>query len=250
MEPRAKDAKDGKGRAYGDQGQHGDAGSTEDEDFVTPPQSRSPSVHAKEPETNVFDGYSFDGCHSVVIDDDGKDSDLGYEGDDEKGGTVSKSPLVPGDIKGQKRPSMGVSSPSVGSPMGETSSRSGRPSTPSKSSTVLQKRTGKWEVDDWDLAPVGGEEGNELNGRSLFARGVVDRYRLVVPKSTSSRYGNPDKTPEGARGARLTGARYRGRKSRSGTISEGGLSGSHLSEGHQSPEDDGESKKKVDWYDV
>jgi hypothetical protein len=53
---------------------------------------------------------------------------------------------------------------------------------------------------------------------------------------TSSRVSNsgfPDRTPENTR-------RSWDRGSRSGSISEG----------HQSPEYDGESKKKVDWYDA
>ena len=51
-----------------------------------------------------------------------------------------------------------------------------------------------------------------------------------------------DKTPENVRGPRLTRAPSERRGSRSGS----------LSEGHQSPDDDGESKKKVDWmrYDA
>ena len=56
----------------------------------------------------------------------------------------------------------------------------------------------------------------------------------------SDKSGFTDSSPERTRGPRLTRPRLRPRNSRSGSISEG----------HQSPEDDGESKKKVDWYDV
>ena len=52
-----------------------------------------------------------------------------------------------------------------------------------------------------------------------------------------------DKSAESTRNPRRTNAPPRARERRSGSISEG-----HTSEGHQSPEDDGESKKKVDWY--
>ena len=52
-----------------------------------------------------------------------------------------------------------------------------------------------------------------------------------------------DKSTESTRDPRRTKAPPRARERRSGSISEG-----HTSEGHQSPEDDGESKKKVDWY--
>ena len=47
-------------------------------------------------------------------------------------------------------------------------------------------------------------------------------------------------TVESSSGRRQTAAHSRDRGSRSGSISEG----------HQSPDDDGESKKKVDWYDL
>ena len=49
-----------------------------------------------------------------------------------------------------------------------------------------------------------------------------------------------DGAVENSRGRRRTRARPRGRGSRCGSISEG----------HQSPDEDGESKKKVDWYDA
>jgi hypothetical protein len=52
--------------------------------------------------------------------------------------------------------------------------------------------------------------------------------------------GSSDRTPENVRGPRQARARSRDRGSRSGSVSEG----------HQSPEDDGESRKKVDWYDA
>ena len=67
-------------------------------------------------------------------------------------------------------------------------------------------------------------------------------YRFPRRGSWRERYnsGLMDKTSENARGTRLTRSLPRKGGSRSGSISEG----------HQSPEDDGESKKKVDWYDV
>lgn len=49
-----------------------------------------------------------------------------------------------------------------------------------------------------------------------------------------------DGAVENPRGRRRTRARPRGRGARCGSISEG----------HQSPDEDGESKKKVDWYDA
>jgi len=57
-----------------------------------------------------------------------------------------------------------------------------------------------------------------------------------------------DKTPDSTGGPRRTRVRPR---ARSGSISGGYFSdSSHLSEGHQSLDDEEESKKKVDWYDA
>jgi hypothetical protein len=96
MEPVVKDAEDGEDQTDTDQDQQTDTDRTEGEDSVTPPsQSRSPSVHAQDAEVDVFDGYSFKGRHSVVIDDD-ENSDLGDEEDeyeeDEEDISLLKSP--------------------------------------------------------------------------------------------------------------------------------------------------------------
>jgi serum/glucocorticoid-regulated kinase 2 len=97
MEPVVKDAEDGEEQTDTDQDQHTDTDRTEGEDSVTTPsQSRSPSVHAQEADMDVFDGYSFKGRHSVVIDDD-ENSDLGDEDneyeEDEEDASISKSPV-------------------------------------------------------------------------------------------------------------------------------------------------------------
>ena len=106
MEPVVKDADDGEEQTDTDQDQHTDTDRTEGEDSVTTPsQSRSPSVHAQEAELDVFDGYSFKGRHSVVIDGgDEENSDLGDEDDDyedEEIVSISKS-LVSEDVKDQE----------------------------------------------------------------------------------------------------------------------------------------------------
>ena len=105
MEPVVKDAEDGEEQTDTDQDQQTDTDRTEGEDSVaTPSQSRSPSVHAQETEIDVFDGYSFKGRHSVVIDDD-EGSDLGDEDDeyeeDEEDVSISKSPIFE-DVKDQE----------------------------------------------------------------------------------------------------------------------------------------------------
>jgi len=276
MEPVVKDAEDGEEQTDTDQDQHTDTDRTEGEDSATTPsQSRSPSVHAQEADLDVFDGYSFKGRHSVLIDDD-ENSDLGdeegeYEEDDEEGASVSNS-LVSEDVKDResavdveteteegrepeprtpearpvtlpadvpteetktvaeltqptetaqpsaptKRPSVEVPRPSVDSQRSETSSKSGKPPIPPKSSTVPRPSKGKRreksgiaaldkhlgggvdeltereEEDGWDFVEAGvDEERNGTKGTSLFARGVVDRYKLAVfRKSTPSRRGN------------------------------------------------------------
>ncbi|KAI0830874.1 kinase-like protein [Trametes gibbosa] len=60
-----------------------DTDRTDGEDSVaTPSQSRSPSVHPVEDDSvDVFDGYSYKGRHSVILDDEDEDGD----GEDEDG---------------------------------------------------------------------------------------------------------------------------------------------------------------------
>lgn len=109
-----KDAEDGEEQTDTDQDRQTDTDRTEGEDSVTTPsQSRSPSVHAQEADVDVFDGYSFKGRHSVVIDDDENsdpDEDDECEEDEEEDASISKSPVsedmndqesAPGDTEQQ-----------------------------------------------------------------------------------------------------------------------------------------------------
>jgi len=117
-----------------------------------------------------------------------------------------------------KRPSAEVSRPSVDSQRSEISSKSGKPPIPPKPPSIPRpsKHTGKRreksgvaaldkhlgggideltereEEDGWDFVEAGvDEERNGSKGTSLFARGVVDRYKLAVfRKSTPSRRAN------------------------------------------------------------
>ena len=110
MKPVVKDAEDDEEVAYTDeevaytsQDQDTDTDRTENEDSAsTPSQSRSPSVYAQETDPGVFDGHSFKGRHSVLIDDDEDNSDLGNEADeseeDDEGVSASVS-LVSEDVK-------------------------------------------------------------------------------------------------------------------------------------------------------
>ena len=106
MEPVVKDAEDGEEQTDTDQDQQTDTDRTEGEDSVTTPsQSRSPSIHPQETDVDVFDGYSFKGRHSVVIDDEDNsdfgDEDGEYEEEEEEDISILKSP-VSEDIKDQE----------------------------------------------------------------------------------------------------------------------------------------------------
>ena len=60
---------------------------TDGEDSVaTPSQSRSPSVHpvSEDDSVDVFDGYSFKGRHSVILDGEDEEGDGDESGDDEE----------------------------------------------------------------------------------------------------------------------------------------------------------------------
>jgi len=143
------------------------------------------------------------------------------------------------------------------------------------------------EVGDRDSFTAGVDVSKERVGsgdKNLLACGAVDKYRLATRRSTSYRHGNRtiltlpisssstskprtlarpssigqrerynsgfmEKIPENTGGTQRNNARSRVRGRRSGSISDGYFSGGHTSEGHQSPSDEGESKKKVDWYD-
>ena len=74
-----------------DEGTETDADRTDGEDSATTPsQSRSPSVHPVEDDSvDVFDGYSFKGRHSVIMDDEDEDGDGEDEEDEEDEESVS-----------------------------------------------------------------------------------------------------------------------------------------------------------------
>ncbi|THH30223.1 hypothetical protein EUX98_g3957 [Antrodiella citrinella] len=81
MEPVIKDDQEDNDQTDTDQDRQTDTDRTDGEDSVaTPSQSRSPSVHPDD-EVDVFDGYSFKGRHSVILDNEEEDDDE----DDESG---------------------------------------------------------------------------------------------------------------------------------------------------------------------
>ena len=209
-----RDGEGGEDRTDSDQDQHTDTDGTEGEDpFVTTPQSRSPSVRAQETEVDTFDPFDLDAylpkrrhSHSAGIDDSGESSGLGYEEDEEEGGSILRSPTFE-DITDQKPFSAEVPDPSVDSQRSETPVE---PHIPPESSTVPRsskysgkrremtgiaarnKHPGDSSDDGWDLAPVGvDEDRNGQGGTSLFARRAAERYRLSASRrSTSVRRGN------------------------------------------------------------
>ena len=77
MEPVIKDENDNDLTDTDQEGRQTDTDRTDGEDSVTTPsQSRSPSVHPLEDDTvDVFDGYSFKGRHSVILDDEDEEEE-------------------------------------------------------------------------------------------------------------------------------------------------------------------------------
>ncbi|RPD82735.1 kinase-like protein [Lentinus tigrinus ALCF2SS1-7] len=86
-----------------EEGAETDQDRTDGEDSVTTPsQSRSPSVHPVEDDSvDVFDGYSFKGRHSVILDDeeeDGGDEEEEEEEEEESVGGPSLDDLLPDEL--------------------------------------------------------------------------------------------------------------------------------------------------------
>ena len=251
----------------------GEAGDGEDA-YPTPSHSRSPSVHPDENGVDVFDGYSFKGRHSVLMDDE-DDEESGDSGEEETDSEdipsvltdtldspaqppreaevvpespASEQPAEPEPKTPEARPQTLVdeapepekattvepspsadlsSTPRVAEPPTQvvpTEPTEAAPPLPAKDSkpkavkapasskaTVRNTRgrreksgvpaldrfisdgpdedgdiTEKEEDDDWDFIEADGEDRNGTKGTSLFARGVVDRYRLAVFRKAST----------------------------------------------------------------
>ncbi|KAG6380673.1 hypothetical protein JVT61DRAFT_5045 [Boletus reticuloceps] len=254
----------------------GEAGDGEDA-YPTPSHSRSPSVHPDESGLDVFDGYSFKGRHSVIIDDEDEDGsgDSGEEETDEEDmpsvlidmldspaqppretEIVTESPISDGQVvepepkTPEARPQAlveeapepeNITATVEPAPYTDVSStpRTPEPSAqdiveeptevapplpakdtkpkvatkvPANSKATVRNTRGrreksgipaldrflsdgpdedgdmteKEEDDDWDIIEADGEDRNGTKGTSLFARGVVDRYRLAVFRKAST----------------------------------------------------------------
>lgn len=274
MEPVIKDDHDND-QTDTDQGQT-DTDRTDGEDSVaTPSQSRSPSVHPDD-DVDVFDGYSFKGRHSVIMDDDEEDDEDDESGpgeDEDSAADASLDNLLPedhsrsGDMDTveevpepktpEARPAVLPEPPAAAVPAIESKPEVPEPTekeqpesqqltvdttvpssievpTPATSAEVSavaevtpateekpprpppkqrnrREKSGIPALDrnladipddegaaterdddeDWDIVETDvNEERNGAKGTSLFARGVVDRYRLAVfRKSTPRRSG-------------------------------------------------------------
>ena len=260
----------------------GEAADVEDA-YPTPSHSRSPSVHPDESNMDVFDGYSFKGRHSVIMDDEDEDGsgDSGEEETDEEDlpsvltdmmdspalppqetEAVTESPVSheqPAEPEPEPEPepktpearpqtlveetpepekvTIATVEPAPSTDISSTP-RTTEPSTqnapaehtetapplPAKdmkpkvtkvpatskatirSTRVRREKSGvaaldrflsdgpdededmteKEEDDDWDFIEADGEDRNGTKGTSLFARGVVDRYRLAVFRKAST----------------------------------------------------------------
>ncbi|KAI0299851.1 hypothetical protein BC826DRAFT_993729 [Russula brevipes] len=261
---------------------------TDGEDSVaTPSQSRSSSTHPPEELADVFDGYSFKGRHSVIIDDD-EDISEEEEEEGEEDQNVTGRGLLP-ELNGTtdtetvaarheptpepKTPEARPAALPPSTPPAKRSPRILKPELPPVDTTVQPSsvadatprasedtvasaprppaspikavadaaaaastgpdihrkeskrasapkshtqrpsrqrnrreksgvpaldrdlsdandeddvRTERDEDDDWDFIEAAGEDRNGAKGTSLFARGVVDRYRLAVFRKVST----------------------------------------------------------------
>ena len=97
MEPVIKDEDDGE---QTDTDTQTDNERTDGEDSATTPsQSRSSSVHPEEQDDNLFDGYSFKGRHSVIIDDEEGADESGEEDEEEEDGSSVATTELEGSLQ-------------------------------------------------------------------------------------------------------------------------------------------------------
>lgn len=247
--------------------------SERDESADTP--SHVPAQTPQEDDGDVFDGYSFKGRHSVILDD----GDDGYEGHAEDEGegedemesltepeqelasvkrelpkeavaptqeseAVTEDVLAPGVQEDKKSaletptdepveqvivaapaapaeptepptppPKTAFKSADAKAPKAVTISmprpqprrreKSGVPALDRHLSRVIDEdeeggTVTERDEDDWDFVETpGGEDRNGAKGTSLFARGVVDRYRLAVFRKASNNYSNQPRSFSG-----------------------------------------------------
>lgn len=114
MEPVIKDEEDGD---QTDTDPQTDNERTDEEDSATTPsQSRSSSVHPVEEDDTLFDGYSFKGRHSIIIDDDEDEGDESGEEEEEEGDVSS---IATTELDGSLRHKPSTDAVSAGDVSGE-----------------------------------------------------------------------------------------------------------------------------------
>ena len=260
MEPVLDDPNEGDQTDTDQEREHTDTDRTDEESNATPSQSRSPSVVPPANDSvDVFDGYSFKGRHSILMDSD-DDEEEHLDEEDEKSlaeGSESvegQEPVVNGALSTGERtpeaktpepqqsplpeeaPAEVPKTPTEPSPIGiavgtprtsedelrldapseksatdskrskAKASRGAIPRVLAKNTRVRREKSGvpaldrdlsdtvdedgdvtEKEDEDWDfIEAVDGEDRNGTQGPSLFARGVVDRYKLAVFRKVST----------------------------------------------------------------
>ena len=194
---------------------------TDGEDFVaTPFQSRS-WAHPPNDLVDVFDEYWYEGQHSVIIDatEKGKeeeDRDVTGRSIEDIPALASEPPISAIKAIAEAAAAAASTSPdirhkeskraSVPKPHGQRSSRQrnrrGKSGIPQldddlpNTNNDNDMRTYDEGEEGWDFIEADGEESYGVRGPSLFARGVVDRYRLAVFRrgSTPNRTGTGETT--------------------------------------------------------
>ncbi|KAI9430296.1 hypothetical protein BJY52DRAFT_1351176 [Lactarius psammicola] len=194
--------------------------------------SKNSSAHPPDDLVDVFDGYSFKGRHSVIIDGEEETFEEVEEEEDanvtgpsilaELNGEAAAETVVLGHEEPIPEPETLEARPTVlpppstplpsGAlcPLGPNFLLSTQPLNRLHSPTLLHARakmlsalhllypdpptdaneddvrTERDDDDEWDFIEADGEERNGARGTSLFARGVVDRYRLAVFRNGST----------------------------------------------------------------
>ena len=180
MEPVVKDPGGGGEQTDTDQDQHADTGNAEGEDPITaPPQPCSSSVHTQE--ADMFDGYSYRAGHSVDIDDDEEYvfAEVPSPAD------CSRRSVAPAKLRKQPKSSAALRS------LRHAGKRREKPGvvTPDRHpGDDVSEPMSPWETDGTVSARTSADvvrEQNGSKGTSLSARGIVDRYKLAISRSTT-----------------------------------------------------------------
>ncbi len=172
---------------------------TDGEDSATTPsQSRSPSVHPVEDESvDVFDGYSFKGRHSVILDDEDEDGD-GEDEDEEDEESVSGpslDDLLPDELGTSSK--LDVEGVSVPEDVGEPKTPEARPAALPAQTETLPAVVPKLEPvtppssqgQDQDQAPATTISSAEAAAAAAATRTAEDANVKTAPKVRPTKQG-------------------------------------------------------------